>query len=169
MSLARPLTLEAIKYQALKERLELAFPEIDNETLADTLEGITNLHEMIAAVIRSALVDEALHCGLRFRLDEMKMRSSRLEERGAKKRRLALEAMIDAGLTKLELPDFTASTRAGSPSLLVASENLIPEPYWLPQPSKLNRQALLSELKQGSHIPGVELSNPCPVLMVRTK
>src|SRR6476646_7902529 len=124
---------------------------------------------MLAAVIRSALVDAALHCGLRVRLADRKMRSSRLEERGTKKRQLALEAMIDAGLPRLELPDFTASTRVGSPSLLVASENLIPEPYWLPQPPKLNRQALLGELKRGSHVPGVELSNPCPVLTVRTK
>ena len=40
---------------------------------------------MIAAVIRSALVDEALHTGLRTRLEDMKERLSRLEERGAKK------------------------------------------------------------------------------------
>ena len=39
---------------------------------------------MIAAVIRSALVDEALQAGLRSRLDEMRQRLARLEERGAK-------------------------------------------------------------------------------------
>ena len=34
---------------------------------------------MIAAVIRSALVDEALQAGLRYRLDDMRERLSRLE------------------------------------------------------------------------------------------
>ena len=145
------------------------FPLIDEETLRDTLEGITDLHEMIAAVIRSALVDEALHAGLRGRLDDMKERLSRLEVRASKKRELALHAMSEAGLAKLEQPDFTASTRAGSPALIVVSEQTIPEAYWLPQPPKLDRQGLLGELKRGAAIPGAELSNPKPVLMVRTK
>ena len=97
----------------------LAYPEADEETLLDTLEGITDLHEMIAAVIRSALVDEALQAGLRLRLDDMKERLSRLELRPSKKRELALHAMSEVGLSKLEQPDFTASTRAGSPALIV--------------------------------------------------
>ena len=166
---ARPIALEVSTYQALRGLLLTEWPEIDEATLVDSLEGITDLHEMIAAVIRSALVDEALQAGLRSRMDDMKERLSRLEVRSSKKRDLALHALSEVGLAKLEQPDFTASTRAGSPSLIVISEQTIPPAYWLPQRPKLDRQGLLGELKRGAAIPGAELSNPKPVLMVRTK
>src|SRR6478672_4883210 len=164
-----PLGTTIYRYQAIKDHLLAVWPEIDCETLTDTLEGITDLHEMIAAVIRSALVDEALHAGLRFRIDHMKERLSRLELRAAKKRQLALDAMTEVGLAKLEQPDFTVSTRAGSPSLIVVAEDRIPNTYWLTQPPKLDRQTVLGELKRGVEIPGAQLSNPQPALMVRTK
>ena len=164
-----PLKREALTYRALKGRLLAEQFDLDEETLADTLEGITDLHEMIAAVIRSALVDDALSTGLRTRLGEMKERLARFEERGAKKRQLALEVMDEVGLSKLQEPDFTASTRAGSASLLVKSEGDVPAPYWIPQPPRMDRQALLCELKRGAEIPGVQLNNPKPVLVVRTK
>ena len=163
------LKSEVYSYHTLRQRLLANWPELDSETLNDTLEGITDLHEMIAAVVRSALVDEALHTGLRFRMDDMRARVARLEQRGGKKRKLALEAMTEVGLTKLEQPDFTASARAGSPALVVVAEETIPERFWLPQPPKLDRQALLGELKRSGAVPGAQLSNPCPVLMVRTK
>jgi hypothetical protein len=163
------LSVEASKYLQLRQRLLDAYPSTDEETLLDTLEGITDLQEMIAAVIRSALVDDAFHTGLRFRVDDMKQRLSRLEERAAKKRQLALDTMLEVGLTKLEQPDFTASVRAGSPALVVIADDRIPEPYWVPQPPRLDRQTILGELKRGAEIPGAQLSNPQPVLMVRTK
>ena len=166
---SHPLAIEASKYQMLKRRLLESYPNCDDGTLTDTLEGITDLHEMIAAVIRSALVDEALQAGLRFRVDDMKERLSRLEQRAAKKRQLALEAMTEVGLTKLEQSDFTASARAGSPALVVIAEERIPEAFWLPQSPKLDRQAILAELKRGIEIPGAQMSNPKPVLSVRTK
>ena len=163
------LSIEAAKYLQLREQIVRAYPDVDDETLSGTLEGITDLYEMIAAVIRSALVDEALHTGLSSRMDDMRERLSRLDFRASKKRELALHAMSEVGLSKLEQPDFTASTRCGSPGLVVTSEQTIPEAYWLPQPPKLDRQGLLGELKRGAAIPGAELSNPKPVLMVRTK
>jgi len=166
---APPLALEVSTYQALRGRLLNEWPEIDEETLADSLEGITDLHQMIAAVIRSALVDEALKTGLRSRLEEMKQQLVRLEDRGAKKRQLALEAMSEVGLKKLEQPDFTASARAGSPALIILAEDKVPDTYRIPQPSKLDRQTILGDLKRGAEIPGAQLSNPQPVLMVRTK
>jgi hypothetical protein len=156
-------------YHWLREKLVESFPAADDETIRDTLEGITDLHEMIAEIIRSALIDEALQAGLKSRLDDMKQRLGRLEERGDKKRQLALEAMSEVGLRKLEQPDFTASARSGSPSLVIIAEDAIPSSYWVPQPPKLDRQSLLAELKQGSAVPGTQLSNPRPTLSVRTK
>ena len=163
------LSLEVTKYQLLKQRLLSEYPQSDDDTLQDTLEGITELHEMIAAVIRSALVDEALQTGLRSRLDDMKQRLGRVELRCEKKRQLALEAMSEVGLKKLEQPDFTASVRAGSPPLVVVSEAEIPPCYWVPQRPKLDRQALLADMKRDGEVRGVQLGNPKPILTVRTK
>ena len=77
----RVLSIETSKYLLLRQRLLADFPGIDLDTLGDSLEGITNLHEMIAAIIRSALVDEALQLGLRTRIEDMRERLSRLAER----------------------------------------------------------------------------------------
>ena len=62
---------------------------------------------------------------------------------------------------------FTASARAGSPTLVVVSKERIPGAYWVPQPPKLDRQAILAELKRGIEIPGAEMSNPKPVRLGR--
>ena len=107
--------------------------------------------------------------GLTKRLEDMRERASRLEERAAKKRQWVLEAMSDAGLRKLEQADFTASIRKGTPALIVEAEGEIPPDYWVPQPPRLSRQAVLRDLKQGAAIPGVCLSNAKPNLSVRTK
>jgi hypothetical protein len=77
--------------------------------------------------------------------------------------------MCEVGLKKLEQPDFTASSRAGLPPLLIVAEPEIPEPYWVPQPPKLDRQALLADLRRGAVIHGAQLGNPKPCLSVRTK
>ena len=77
--------------------------------------------------------------------------------------------MCEDGLRKLEQPDFTASARAGLPSLVIVADDVIPEPYWVQQPPKLDRQFLLAALKRGEIIPGAELGNPKPSLAVRTK
>ena len=73
------LKAEVQIYNYLRQKLADQYLDLDDETIRDTLEGITDLHEMIAAVIRSALVDEALHAGLRCRMDDMKERLSRLD------------------------------------------------------------------------------------------
>lgn len=163
------LNLEVTKYHTLRKRLMAAYPGIEGNELADTLEGITDLHEMIAEIIRSALVDQALALGLKARIDEMRKRLSRLEARASKKRALVLDAMVEVRLKTLTQPDFTVSVRSGTPSTIVVSEDSIPDEFWIPQAPKLDRQALALALKQGKEVPGAALSNPSPTLSVRTR
>ncbi len=164
-----PLRFEIRKYAYLRDRLLAEIPDLDEDTLADTLEGITDLKDMLAELVRSALVDEALASGLSTRLCDMKARLERLETRARRKRQLVLEAMTQAELKRLEEADFTASLRQGAPALEVVAEDKIPVAYWKPQPAKLDRQGLLAALKNGVDIDGVALATPALQLSVRTK
>ena len=51
----------------------------------------------------------------------------------------------------------------------VIDEAAVPSIYWEPREPRLNRQGLANDLKQGADIAGVALSNPEPVLSVRTR
>src|SRR5450830_611766 len=163
------LEFAAIHYRAIRDRIRAQDPQIDEQTLADTVEGLPDLHEIVQAIIRAALADEALVLGIKCRISDMQGRLDRLEDRASKRRQIAKDAMIELDLKKLAAPDFTASIREGIPSLMVINEDAVPKIYWQPSEPRLNRQELAYELKQGAEIAGVALSNPEPVLSVRTR
>jgi hypothetical protein len=163
------LEYATITYRSIRARLHAENPEIDEQTLADTVEGLTDLHEIIAAIVRAALADEALATGLKGHIAEMQGRLDRLQDCAAKRRQTAKDVMVELDIKKITAPDFTVSVRPGMPSLLILDEAAVPSIYWQPVAPRLNRQGLLNELKEGSEIDGVTLSNPEPVLSVRTR
>jgi hypothetical protein len=163
------LSFATAAYRAVSERIRAEDPQIDDQSLADTVEGLTDLHEILTAIIRAALADQALATGLDSRIGEMQARRNRLHDRAAKRRQIAKDVMVELDLKKLSAPDFTASIRPGTPALMVIDEPAVPSIYWEPREPRLNRQGLANELKQGAEIAGVALSNPEPVLSVRTR
>jgi hypothetical protein len=168
-NLSTHLVVESRRYGDLRAQLLHEIPDLDPDTLADTLEGITDLKEMLAELIRSALEDEAFASGLSTRLADMKARFERFESRAERKRQLALRVMDEAEIPKLMQPDFTASLKQGAPTLDVVDEAKIPAAYWKPQPSKLDRQGLLAALKGGVAVEGVAIAQAQIQLSVRTK
>ena len=163
------LDFAAITYRTIRDRIKAEDPHIDEQTLADTVEGLTDVHEIIAAIVRAAMVDEALATGLKGRIAEMQDRLERLQDCAAKRRQIAKDVMVELDIKKITASDFTISIRPGTPALLVLDEAAVPSIYWEPREPRLNRQELLNELKDGAEIQGVALSNPEPVLSVRTK
>jgi hypothetical protein len=157
------------RYAELRRRLLEADPDIDNLTLGDTLEGASNLKEVIGSVIRSALEDEAMAEGLKVRLEDMRVRLARLQATAEKKREIALSVMEEADIEKVLEPDFTVSIRAVAPGVVITNEADIPEWFWIPQAPKLDKRRLLETLKSGTAVMGAELANTKITLAIRTK
>ena len=163
------LTFATTNYRSIHDHIRAQDPQSDEQALADTVEGLTDLHEIVQAIIRSALGDEILITALKCRISDMQGRLDRLQDRASKRRQIAKDVMVEIDLKKLNAPDFTASIREGIPSLIVLDEEAVPSIYWQPSEPRLNRQELAYELKQGAEIAGVALSDPEPVLSVRTR
>ncbi len=163
------LERELVTHNYLRDRLRAEFPEADDETLQDTLEGLTNLQDQLAELVRSALDDEALVEALRRRTADMRDRAARLAHRAEVKREIVGETMDRAGIPRMVHPDLTVTLRPSQPGLLVTDEAAIPEPYWRPQPARLDRQALLQAIKGGTSVAGAALRNGPATIAVRTK
>ena len=86
-------------------------------------------------------------------------RLARFEHRINKKRDLIALVMDRAGIKKITEPDFTLSLRTTPPALVVLDERSIPETYWKPQPSKLDRRQIAQDLKDDKPVPGAILGN----------
>ncbi|MBO6725836.1 MAG: siphovirus Gp157 family protein [Rhizobiaceae bacterium] len=161
--------LETNRFTELRRRILKAEPDIDKQTLNDTLEGASNLSEVITAAVRSALDDRTMIEALRLRIGDLKARLARFERAEEHKRAAARWAMEESGLDKIVAPDLTISLKKTHPSVTVIDESQIPEWFWVPQPAKLDKRAVLNALKSGTAVSGAEIANTSLCLSVRTR
>ena len=163
------LRRELAEHEALRAELKAVFADIDDETLRDTLEGLSSLPEAIAAVIQAYMEDLTLAAALGMRISDMQQRLARFEARAERKRVLVTQVMERTEFKKLQEPDFTVSLRAVPPALVVSDETAIPTDYWKPLPPKLDKKSLIASLNAGQVVPGAALGNGGTTISVRTR
>jgi hypothetical protein len=163
------LTQQASRYRQLAQQLKAEFADLDDDTLKDTLEGLTNLPEMLEEVIRSSLDDETFILALKTRIDLLTVRLDRFKDRYDRKRKHVSLAMGAAQLDKFEVPDFSVNLNKGHTKLLVTADAKVPEAYLQPQPPKLDRVALTNALKRGETVEGASLAPGEPYITVRAR
>lgn len=161
------INIEKTHYLAWRERLIASHEDIDDGTLADTLEGVSDLREMIAAVLRSVLDDEVMVVALKNRIEKLRERAERLTTRSRNKRTMCLDAMLECDLDRIVAEDLTASIRAGAASVYIDNEKAIPERFLVAQEPKLNRRGILKALKANEAVPGAHLNTSAPSLAIR--
>lgn len=164
---AYALAREMNAARALKESLADILRD-DPDFFPEAVEGETNLLEMIDALVLSIRQDGALHAATADLAETLTARMERIEKRIGAKRALVLQAMELAEIQKRECPAGTVSTKAVPPKLEIVDSVAIPDIYWLAQPPKLDRKAVLADLKAGQTVPGAALSNGGRTIQVRS-
>ena len=139
----------------------------DEDVLRDSIEGETNLHELIAAVVEEVAADAASVDGIKAHIETMRGRKERLEARIEAKRSAILNAMAIGEIKKMELPIATLSRKPTPPKVHIVDEAEIPSSFWKRAEPTLDKRALAEALKEKQAIPGVTLSNGSETLAIR--
>jgi hypothetical protein len=135
--------------------------EMDEQTIADTLEGLQGEIEVkatnVAAFIRNLEVNAE---AIKSAEADMAARRKAIENRAKRIRQYLQEQMTRTGTLKIECPHFKVSIRDNPPAVVIDAEGLIPETYMRvvpPPPPVPDKKAIADALKIGTEIPGVHL------------
>lgn len=158
---------ELAKYQEIKDILQAE--DIDEQCLLDTLEGETDLHEMLCGVAEQITENMSMIAGIDTHIKALQDRKSRLTDTSKTLRNIIAMTMDRAGLKTVTGPLFTLSVRAITPGLGEIDEAEIPTRFFAQPEPKLDKKALLAALKDGEDIPGARLNNGGIGLTIRTK
>lgn len=147
-------------YRAAAEKL--ADLELDEQTIADTLEGLSGDLEVKA--VNTAMVARNMQ-GLAAQIKEaeqaMAARRKALEGRAERLTAYLLSNMQHAGISKIESPHFCLSIKNNPAAVVINEPGLIPAEFMRqpePPPPAPDKTAIKEAIKAGKEVPGAHLA-----------
>lgn len=160
----------------LRNRLKEQYGLEEGEAaLEDTLEGASELPELLAMMVRDAVQAEDYAEATQRRIKVLSERKALLERRTEKLRNAIAWALSEAGWPRIPrdaLPDMGAVTLSvGKAPLVIDNEAEIPNYYRQPKPTEyaIDRKGLRGWLEEGGVCAGARLGNAQPVLTIRSR
>ena len=143
-------------YLNLQELLENE--EISKEMVIDALDNVGEeleaKAENIAKLIKTLEIDIT---GYKAEETRLALKRKSLENRVKSLKEYLDNAMKVTGKTKFKGQLFSFSIQKNTPSVNVLDEKLIPEEYFIPQEPTLDKKRLLTDMKNGTDVPGAEI------------
>lgn len=141
---------------------QLADLDLDEQTVADTLEGMSGDVEAKATNTAMVLRNlEATALSIKEAEAAMAARRKAFENRAARLKDYLLANMMMAGIQKIECPHFRLSVRDNPPAVEVYEPGLIPAEFMRtpePPPPSPDKTAIKEALKAGRDVPGCKLT-----------
>ena len=157
---------------ALRERLKTEYGLDDSDAaLEDTLEGASELPELLAMMARDAVRALDYHEAIEQRIRIMKERADRLEVRHDKIRLAISWALQEAGWKRIPadaLPDMSVTLSNGKRPLVIEREADIPTLFLrFKTVTEIKRKELREWLEDGNQLAAARLSGTQPVLTIK--
>lgn len=141
---------------------KLADLEMDEQTIADTLDGMSG--DLEAKATNTAMVIrnlEASAYAIQEAEKQMATRRKAIENRAARVKDYLLANMMVAGIQKIECPHFKLAVRENPAAVEVYEPGLIPSQFMRqpePPPPAVDKAAIKEALKAGQDVPGCKLT-----------
>lgn len=150
----------ASQYREL-QKLADSEADIDEQTLADTLEGLGGELEVKAQNVAGFLASqEAFADAIDAAAAKMSERSKRLRNRNAWLKQYLLTNMLAANKIKIESPEMVLSVKKTPPAVVVFDEAAVPATFKVQPPApppRLDKRAVADAIKAGTSVPGCRL------------
>jgi hypothetical protein len=150
----------------LAEDSGLEGDEASLDELLGAAEG--DVEDILARLLRAARDAKAMAEASAGLIEDMQARKARFARRTEAFRATAFAILDALGRSKVELPDLTASIRAGQPSVQITNEDEIPDLYVRVE-RHIDKAVIKSVLRSGEDVPGATLTNSPPTLTLRTR
>ena len=151
----------AAEYRAAAEKL--AELDLDAQTIADTLEGLSGDLETkaqnVAFFVRNL---EATAAAIKQAEADMAARRKAMENRADSLRRYIFDSMTVAGIEKIECPHFRLAIKNNPAAVDVFEPGLVPASFMRtpePPPPAPDKTAIKEALKAGQDVPGARLTS----------
>lgn len=146
----------------------LTDPDIDEEIINDTLEGlqgeIEEKLEGCGMILRQMDGDISM---IDAEIKRLQARKKTYENSQKRLKNYILTSMKAMGLPKVKTPLFSFTVRGGVDSVVVTDEALVPEEFRVKQPDKIDKAGLKDFLKKGNVLSFAHLQKGEDSLMVK--
>jgi hypothetical protein len=156
------LSLYTIAAEYRESLTKLADLDLDEQTLADTLEGMGGEIQVKATNVAAFCRDlEATAASIKDAEAQMKARRTAIENRATRLRKYLMDCMQMAEIQKIESPYFRLCIKNNPPAVEVFDERQVPQEFMKqpePPPPSVNKTAVAAVLKTGQDVPGCRLT-----------
>ncbi len=158
-------TLYELAAQYHDDLVRLEQMELDEQTIQDTLEGMTgDLDEKVTNIAKFIRNLESSADAIKDAEAKMAARRKTINKKADHLKGYVLHHMLELGIKEISCPYFTVKPAKNPPALDVFDAKQVPDKFWITPPPPpppapaMDKDAIKASIKAGNEVPGARMT-----------